>query len=252
MNEVQVHHWVAWGLIAVGAMVFISLFFVVAPYGRHTRDGWGVMIPNRLGWMLMESPAALAFGGIYALGAHALEPVPLALAAMWLTHYAHRAFIYPLRLKATQKKMPLSVPAMAITFNLLNAYVNARWISQLGHYPLSWFRDPRFIVGVVLFAIGMAVNIRSDNILFALRSPGHAGYRIPHGGAYRWVSAPNYLGELIEWGAWAIATWSLAGLSFFLFTAANLLPRAISHHRWYKRTFPDYPAERRAVIPWLL
>ncbi len=252
MSETQVHTWVAWGLIACGALVFISLFFVVAPYGRHARDGWGVTISNRVGWMLMESPAALAFGSIYAAGVNALQPVPLALAAMWLTHYVHRAFIYPLRLKAAQKPMPLSVAAMAITFNLLNAYVNARWISQLGHYEVSWFSDPRFITGVLVFAAGMVVNIRSDNILFALRRPGEAGYKIPQGGAYRWVSAPNYLGELVEWGGWAIATWSLAGLSFFLFTAANLLPRALSHHRWYKQTFPDYPPRRRAVIPWLL
>ncbi len=252
MNELQFHHWVAWGLIAVGAMVFISLLFVVAPYGRHTRAGWGVMISNRAGWMLMESPAALAFACIYAVGANALEPVPLALAAMWLTHYVHRAFIYPLRLKGGQKPMPLSVAAMAITFNLLNAYVNARWISQLGHYERSWFMDPRFIIGVALFATGMAINISSDNVLFALRKPNETGYKIPYGGAYRWVSAPNYFGELIEWGAWALATWSLAGLSFFLFTAANLVPRAISHHRWYKQKFPDYPPERRAVIPWLV
>jgi len=252
MNEVTLHYWVAWGLIAVALLVFVSLFFVVAPYGRHTRAGWGVMISNRAGWMLMESPAALAFACIYALGAHALEPVPLALAAMWLTHYVHRAFIYPLRLKAAQKPMPLSVAAMAITFNLLNAYVNARWVSQFGHYELSWFGDPRFIIGVVLFATGMAINIHSDDILLALRQPGETGYKIPHGGAYRWVSAPNYFGELIEWGAWAMATWSLAGLSFFLFTAANLVPRALSHHRWYKQTFPDYPPERRAVLPWLL
>ena len=252
MTELEVHHWIAWGLIAVGVMVFISLFFVVAPYGRHTRAGWGVMISSRVGWMLMESPAALAFACIYAVGAYAREPVPLALAAIWLTHYVHRAFIYPLRLKGAQKPMPLSVAAMAITFNLLNAYVNARWISQLGHYALSWFMDPRFIIGVALFAIGMAINIRSDTILFALRKPGEAGYKIPYGGSYRWVSAPNYFGELIEWGAWALATWSLAGLSFFLFTAANLVPRALSHHRWYKQTFPDYPPERRAVLPWLL
>jgi hypothetical protein len=32
---------------------------------------------------------------------------------------------------------------------------------------------------------------------------------------------------------------------------ANLLPRAIAHHRWYHRTFADYPKARRAIVPWL-
>jgi hypothetical protein len=35
-------------------------------------------------------------------------------------------------------------------------------------------------------------------------------------------------------------------------TAANLVPRALSHHRWYQANFPDYPHERRALLPGLL
>jgi hypothetical protein len=32
---------------------------------------------------------------------------------------------------------------------------------------------------------------------------------------------------------------------------ANLIPRAVAHHHWYKTTFADYPANRRALIPYL-
>ena len=39
------------------------------------------------------------------------------------------------------------------------------------------------------------------------------------------------------------------GLAFCVFTAANLIPRALSNHRWYRENFPDYPANRRALIP---
>jgi hypothetical protein len=35
-------------------------------------------------------------------------------------------------------------------------------------------------------------------------------------------------------------------------TSANLVPRAIAHHRWYRETFPEYPPERKAVLPLLL
>ena len=65
------------------------------------------------------------------------------------------------------------------------------------------------------------------------------------------MSCPNYLGELVEWAAWALLTGSLAGLSFFCFSAANLVPRARSHHRWYQSRFPDYPAQRKALLPGL-
>ena len=71
------------------------------------------------------------------------------------------------------------------------------------------------------------------------------------GQAYRWVSSPNYLGEIIQWAGWALATWSAAGLAFFALTIANLAPRARSNQRWYRSEFPDDPADRRALIPYL-
>jgi protein-S-isoprenylcysteine O-methyltransferase Ste14 len=251
-SEAAFHTTLAYAVIATGGIVFLSLFFITAPYGRHARGGWGPTLSNRLGWMIMESPAALAFLGVYVVGRHALDTTPLVLCAMWLTHYVHRAFVFPLRMRSAQKPMPISVAGMAIVFNVINAYLNARWISQLGDYSTAWLADPRFVAGALMFAAGMAINIQSDGILFSLRKPGESGYRIPHGGAYRFVSSPNYLGELIEWGGWAVATWSLAGLAFFLFTFANLVPRALAHHRWYRTTFPEYPKERRAVIPFLV
>jgi len=58
--------------------------------------------------------------------------------------------------------------------------------------------------------------------------------------------------EIIEWCGWALATWTWAGAAFAFFTIANLLPRALSHHRWYREKFPDYPRERKAILPGLL
>ncbi|MQY67097.1 MAG: hypothetical protein GH159_02080 [Dehalococcoidia bacterium] len=48
---------------------------------------------------------------------------------------------------------------------------------------------------------------------------------------------------------WSTSTWSLPGLAFAVWTAANLVPRAHSHHAWYRQRFPDYPPRRRALLP---
>ena len=69
---------------------------------------------------------------------------------------------------------------------------------------------------------------------------------------YKYVSYPNYLGEIMEWTAFALMTWSLAGLSFAIWTIANLVPRAIAGHEWYNKTFEDYPKNRKAILPYLL
>lgn len=107
------------------------------------------------------------------------------------------------------------------------------------------------MVGSTVFALGMWLNITSDNILMSLRDVHGPGYHVPQRGLFKRVSCPNYLGEILEWVGWAIATWSLVGLSFAVWTVANLAPRARAHHTWYRETFPDYPAERRALIPFV-
>ena len=237
----------AYGMMIAGASAFVALFFVVAPYGRHTRAGWGPTIPDRLGWALMESPSLVLFGAIFFSGPHRGEPLPLALWAMWTLHYANRTVVYPLRIKSN-KRMPIAIVAMAIVFNTTNATMNATWITALGTYGAL---SPRFVLGAALFACGMFVNMDADRRLFALRASQN-GYAIPRGGLYELVSCPNYLGEITEWIGWAIASWSLGGLAFALFTIGNLAPRALANHAWYKRTFADYPPARRALVPWII
>jgi 3-oxo-5-alpha-steroid 4-dehydrogenase 1 len=77
------------------------------------------------------------------------------------------------------------------------------------------------------------------------------GYKIPHGGMFKYVSAANYFGEVLEWAGWALALRSLPSAAFAFFTFCNLAPRADAHHKWYKAKFEDYPANRKAIVPCL-
>jgi protein-S-isoprenylcysteine O-methyltransferase Ste14 len=251
MNDPDLYRLLLRTEYVAAAVTFIALRFVVAPYGRHVREGWGPTIPARLGWMLMESPSVFFFAFIYAHGAHRGEAVPLALLALWQIHYLQRTFVFPLRMAAGGRRMPLLIVALAVSFNLLNSYLNAHWISAIGTYTPNWFTDWRFVLGVLAFAFGFGVNLRSDRTLFRLRAPGEVGYRVPGGGLFEWVSCPNYLGEMIEWFGFAVAAWSPAGLAFALYTVANLAPRARANHAWYRAKFPNYPVKRRALIPFL-
>ncbi len=239
-------------LMATGVLTFGILWWVAAPYGRFMREGWGPTLPSRWGWTLMEAPSAIGFLAVYALGAHRVETVPLLLLLLWQVHYAHRAFVFPWRLRERGKRMPWLIVGMGLFFNCVNTWLNARWISEAGSYDVSWLSDPRFVAGVALFAAGYGVNQHADAVLLSLRPEGDAGYRIPFGGLYRWVSCPNYLGEILEWSGWALATWSWPGLAFAVFTFTNLAPRALTTHRWYRRTFAGYPPERKALIPFVV
>ena len=252
MTELIFHRELNYAYLAIAAAVFVTLFFIPAAYGRHSRAGWGPQISTRLSWMIMESVSLLTFAAFLILGAHH-SPAELLLGALWLGHYFHRAILFPLRMKMSARPTPLVICLMAVIFNLGNAYLNSRWLYTLSPgYPDAWLRDPRFLGGIALFVIGFAINYRADRTLAGLRKGSDGGYQIPRGGLYELISCPNYFGEMLEWSGFALAAWSLPGLTFALWTAANLAPRAITHHRWYRETFPDYPRRRRALIPFVI
>jgi protein-S-isoprenylcysteine O-methyltransferase Ste14 len=240
-----------WVMFGLGAVTFLAVSFVVAPYGRHARAGFGPVIPARVGWVVMESPAVFALLAFFWTGEAPTQPGALVLLGLWLLHYVQRTFVFPLRMRAEGKTMPVLIAAMAFGFNVFNAYLNGRWLSGAGRYPLEWLWDARFLAGTTLFLIGLSINWWADAVLRGLRAPGETGYRIPRGGLYERISCPNYFGELLEWFGFALAAWSWAGLAFAVYTFANLAPRAMAHHRWYREQFPDYPAGRKALVPFV-
>ena len=241
----------AW--IALAICVFVILMFINAPYGRHLRDGWGINIPARLGWIAMESPTIIVmnlyFYDYYFFQGRS-DLVGALFYLIWISHYFHRTLVWPFRAQINKKKMPASIALFAIFFNTINTGINAESIFKIhSPYPVYWIVSPQFICGVLLFAIGMYINISSDNILIKIRRKGTDEYIIPNDGLYNWVSSPNYFGEILEWIGWAIATWSLAGFSFAIWVVANLVPRAKSNHQWYLENFEDYPKKRKRLIP---
>lgn len=250
MSELSVFTTLLIAMFALAVIVFTALFFVTAPYGRHNRKGWGITIDNRMAWILMEAPSPVIFGMLFLAGTNHVSAAMLAFVILWEAHYLHRAFIYPFSLNDNRKRMPVLIMASGMIFNLMNAYLNGRWIFHFSPgYAEGWIYDPRFVIGVVLFAAGFIINRQADGDLRTLRKEGEGGYHVCNRRFYRWISCPNYFGEIVIWTGWAVATWSLPGLAFALWTIANLTPRARAHHLWYRETFPDYPPERKALVP---
>jgi 3-oxo-5-alpha-steroid 4-dehydrogenase 1 len=251
MSESTFFNWLVVSMLLSAVVVFIALFFVAAPYGRHSRLGWGPAINEKLGWIVMESAAPVIFFVCYLTG-QTNTGIVIVFLVMWELHYLQRAFVFPFSLRNSGARMTVAVIAMGFIFNAINAYINGRYVFNFsGGYPSNWLTGTKFIFGAVLFIAGYIINRQSDWTLHNLRHRGESSYSIPHGGLYRWISCPNYFGEILIWTGWAAATWSLPGLVFALWTAANLVPRARSHQRWYRERFPDYPETRKTLIPLL-
>jgi 3-oxo-5-alpha-steroid 4-dehydrogenase 1 len=248
---------------AYAAMVLVGSFFGTAAYGGRFGGGKrakGLKLGAKQGWVLMELPGLIVFPVVFFMGSNADQAVPLFFLAIWMMHYTNRALITPLLMRVqpgSQASFSLGVVIAGWITLFLHGYFNAAYLTELGtQYTYDWFTDPRFRIGFAIYIVGFVLNIHSDHILRNLRSPNPSPeeprYKIPYGGGFRFVSCPQYLGEILSFTGFAIMAWNLGAVFVLAMTAGNLIPRAIYTHRWFHKNFDDYPAERKAIIPGIL
>lgn len=242
-------------MTVLAVIVFIALHFVGAGYGMMYNKRWGPAIDNRLGWILMEAPVFIAMAALWIYSPRKTDTVPFLMATFFELHYFQRSFIFPMLIRSSGK-MPLSIIAMGVTFNLINALMQGGWIFYLSPenaYQLSWLTSWQFILGTIVFIIGIIINIQSDSIIRNLRKPGDRNHYIPRGGMFKYVACANYFGEVLEWTGFAILTWSWAGAVFAIWTFANLAPRARKIHNRYSEEFGEEFSKLnlRYIIPFV-
>lgn len=247
-------------MVVLAVIVYIALQYFKAGYGFLRTKQWGPTIPNKLGWVIMELPAFAGLIVMYLLSDHPTNIAVLVMGAIFLIHYFQRTFIFPFLIKG-KGRMPLTIIAMGMIFNAVNAYLIGSWLfiysrppySAEEVYTIEWLYSPQFIIGTLIFIAGMFINIQSDSIVRGLRKPGDNKHYIPKGGMFKYVSSANYFGEILEWFGYAILTWSLPGIVFCIWTFANLAPRANSLYDKYAEEFGEEftKLKRKRVLPFI-
>ncbi|XP_046886074.1 3-oxo-5-alpha-steroid 4-dehydrogenase 2b [Hypomesus transpacificus] len=244
-------HVLCWGLILGGAGHLVGVRTSQASYGRYLGVSTTARkIPARVAWFFQELPALLV--PLLLLLLTSSRPSGLGrhlLLGTFCLHYFQRVFVYSLLTKG--QPFPLDVMLTAALFCTVNGFLQAHYLLHCAQYEDGWASDCRFVTGLMIFIIGMAINIHSDYILRNLRKSGEVVYKIPKGGLFEYVSGANYFGEILEWFGYAMATWSFPTLSFALFSLCFIGPRAYHHHRFYHEHFKDYPRLRKALIPFI-
>ena len=234
----------------IGIITFFILLKIVAPYGKFSNKTWGPTISFKFGWFLQEIVSPIIFSYFFLSGDIEFKSTSWIFFIIWNLHYFNRSIIFPLR-KKQNSYCPIIIILSAICFNLVNGFINGYYFGNIAQYDNTYILNINFILGSIVFIIGIVINLISDNILLKIKNLNQ-GYNIPHNFLYNYISCPNYFGEIIEWFGFAIMTWSLPGLLFALWTIFNLVPRAISTHRWYKTQFENYPPNRKAIIPYII
>ena len=238
----------------LAVVVFIALFFIKAGYGMFQTKQWGFTVNNKLGWVLMESPAFLLMLYLWCASTQTISSVPFIFFLLFEVHYFQRSFVFPF-LMSGKSRMPVSIMLMGITFNLINAFLLGESLFYHipeGWYTTEWLIAPHFIIGFIIFIVGMVINLHSDHVIRHLRQPGDTRHYLPNKGMYSYVTSGNYFGELTEWTGFAIMTSSLAAWIFVIWTFANLAPRAHSIRKKYCQEFgAEAVGKRKCLIPFI-
>lgn len=265
----------AWGMLVAAGATFLALTCAVppAPYGRHGRADpanaarYGRGLPARLAWFFQEAPAlfiplAMACHAARATGrglpglTAALGPQRSALLAAFLAHYAHRALVFPLRIRGGSRT-PVGIAGLAFAFCTYNGLMQGASLVWCAQETKSTASPVLFRVGMGAFAVGAALNLAADGALRRLRQSseregGEGAYALPAGRLFALVACPNYAGEALEWAGWAAASgFALPAVAFAAYTLANLGPRARAHNAWYRQRFPGRFEGRTGMVPWV-
>uniref|UniRef100_A0A0N5BLV5 3-oxo-5alpha-steroid 4-dehydrogenase (NADP(+)) n=1 Tax=Strongyloides papillosus TaxID=174720 RepID=A0A0N5BLV5_STREA len=224
-----------------------------ASYGRYNKDAFfkSITLNPRLSWMLQEMPSFVIPCYLIITRYNDYNLYKLFVTSLFVVHYFHRSIIYPMLMKS-KNPVPIEIFLSAFTFCTINGALQG--FSHLLYidynYDNMWTLSTLF--GFLLYLSGMFINIEADHILRNLRKKDETGYKIPVGGAFKYITCANYFGEIVEWIGYFIVAKSFPSLAFAFFTIANIGPRALQHHQWYLQKFDDYPKNRKALIPFIL
>ena len=250
--------------------IFLCLLFIKAYYGKFfnkSEDGNCIqkllrkifpVIPSRISWIVQECPCVFITIFFIIYYYENLNYKNILVMSPFLIHYIHRTFIFPFVIHSS-KNNPLEITLMAFTF----CFFNAIMINRSIFFLIKDYGDEfllNYIFGLAIFLLGIYINIHSDYSMIKQRNANqdeNNKYIIPRGFMYELISCPNYFGELTEWLGFFILSNSFSGLVFFISTFANLFPRAIQYHQWYKNKFKEEFAtdkdliQRKAIVPFL-
>lgn len=141
----------------------------------------------------------------------------------------------------------LTVVQIAASYSLATFLL--AWLHRNTIQEIDWL----FVFGLGLYIMGEVFNFYHHRLLAQLRrNDQEKSYVIPRGGLFQFVTAPHYFMELWAWLGLAFMSRHLAAYMIFIWTCGYLFARACRTDQWYRSRFPDYPKERKVIVPFAL
>jgi very-long-chain enoyl-CoA reductase len=195
---------------------------------------------------------------IYGRGASS-RPIEQVVTLALICHSIH----YAKRLFETQYIHRFSngtMPIMNLFKNCSYYWGFAAFMSYFINHPqytAPTFGPSQVFLGLVGFTISELGNFSIHLLLRNLRPAGTKERKIPYPNSnpltllYNYVSCPNYTYEVYSWIFFTIMTQCFPVALFTLAGFMQMKIWAAGKHKAYKNEFPNYPKNRKPIIPFL-
>lgn len=240
-TPLSIAFYVVFGAFAV-LLGFLDYFELWAM--RYSKFGTAKGVPSRPGMIILYSLPVLV------ATICAWPYLPTATPVQWLVyasvviHFAKRTYEALFVHKYSGYIQPLTFGVIVVTYALIAGmicWLNAEAIPQM---------DGVFILGAAFFVAGEIGNFYHHKLLAELRQT-QSGYQIPRGGWFERATCPHYFFELLAWLGIVLMSRHLFTVLAFIAMLGYLIARSIKTRQWYLKRFPNYPPERKNMIPYV-
>mmetsp|Transcript_8993 Transcript_8993/g.6757 ORF Transcript_8993/g.6757 Transcript_8993/m.6757 type:complete len:196 (-) Transcript_8993:58-645(-) len=173
--------------------------------------------------------------------------------AMVLFHYCKRELETLFVHRFSSDTMPFTnVFKNSFHYWVIFGFINMYFFLHPDYTPPKWATDKTYYIIFALFLLFEFLNFMTHLTQKNLRRPGTTERGIPHGWGFNKVSCANYLYESLCWLLFAVQSNAVGAYVFFAVSFFQMLDWALKKHRRYLQEFPNYPKNRKAMIPFLI
>lgn len=182
---------------------------------------------------------------------------------LWLLHFARRCFEAGYIHKFSRPRVPLKETVRVVLYLWVFAGLLAWTVSKQhrGIGSRALFESPLVLPGFLVFVVGECGNFAAHIVLANLRrkidmsdlTSRQSQLRfIPHRFAFRWISHPHYLFEMISWVGFNLVTRTTVGWVFAAMGIVIMVAQAhAKHHADREHYGPVWPKDRKILIPYV-
>lgn len=247
--------WIEWPEWTAGKIILYVAFALITPMlGLSEWRGWSTLkyskfrsekgLSSRTGMFILYFVPVVAH--LLTISNYGYEwTIPqICLSVCVILHFSKRSAESLFLHKYAGPIDPLTV------FQIAFFYSGVSWAAAYFNQFTPSVVDSVFFIGIVFFITGVVGNFVHHKYLADLRRESTA-YFIPQKGLFKWVSCPHYFFEILGWLGMAMVCKQPYMYLTFLAMTFYLMARSLKAQQWYRNQFADYPAERKAMIPFL-